>query len=80
MVTNSAAQLEVLQSATAKRRAAPTMRARAPEKLKMSAASLQAVADGLRAADGIEAATRSLGTAAGLRRAAATTEALATVA
>ena len=46
----------------------------------LSAASLQAVAEGLRSAGGMEAATRRLGTAAGWGRAAATTEALATVA
>ena len=46
----------------------------------LSAASLQAVAEGLRSADGIEAATRCLGAAAGWESAAATTEALATLA
>ena len=46
----------------------------------LSAASLQAVAEGLRSADGIEAATRCLGAAAGWGGAAATTEALATLA
>ena len=46
----------------------------------LSAPSLQAVAEGLRSAGGMEAATRSLGTAAGWGGAAATTEALATLA
>jgi|TARA_B110000093_G_C12794779_1_gene336235 hypothetical protein len=46
----------------------------------VSVAISEAVVEGLRSVDGIEAAAHSLGTTAGSGAAAATTEALATVA